>query len=347
MGHQVTVLTASYNGNEGVIEEDGVSVIRVPCKRHAVGYSTFSEMLSYLIHAFFRLRSLCRETKYDQVHVFFGIPSGPLGWYLKKTRKIPYAVLLGGGDVPGAQERFSVHYKLLGPFLKAVWRNAKIVIPNSKGLKAKAEAFSPDARFEIVYTGVDTGRFAPRRAENDPSVFSMCTVARLVESKGIQNVIKALPAIAKNTNRQIRYDIYGDGPFIKELKKLADSLNVSGPVTFAGYTARERLAEKLSQHDLFVFPSFREGMSNVVLEAMASGLPIVMTNCEGSDELIDGNGIILPQDDGIVASLESALISLASDSARMRAMSQTGRRRAEEIFSIRATASRILELMED
>ncbi len=70
--------------------------------------------------------------------VFFGIPSGPLGLYLKRKYEIPYVIRFGGGDIPGFQDRFSVIYKLIGPAIKAIWRNSDALVVNSSGLRKMA-----------------------------------------------------------------------------------------------------------------------------------------------------------------------------------------------------------------
>ncbi len=96
-----------------------------------------------------------------------------------------------------------------------------------------------------------------------------------------------------------------------ELKALAEKLKVSEYIEFLGYVPHNEISNYYSTSDVFVLPSRNEGMSNTVLEAMASGLPVITTDTGGTRELIDGNGIIVPIEDSDVIS--EAVLRLIND----------------------------------
>ena len=98
------------------------------------------------------------------------------------------------------------------------------------------------------------------------------------------------------------------------------------------------MPEIYRQHDVYVSASMQEGMSNAMLEAMASGLPIVTTRCEGVDELVDQNGAIVDEP----ADLAEVIRGLARDPARLGDMAAASRRRAER-FTWPAVADRYIE----
>lgn len=90
------------------------------------------EMLNYLAKALLVAYKIQRTEKFDVCLVFFGFPSGPIRYVLKKKYKLPYVIRFGGGDVLGFHDHFTKIYKLLGPAIKAFWRNADILVANSR-----------------------------------------------------------------------------------------------------------------------------------------------------------------------------------------------------------------------
>ncbi len=116
--------------------------------------------------------------------------------------------------------------------------------------------------------------------------------------------------------------VAGDGPEAERLAELAGEYGVS--VRFLGNVAHEELPELYRAHDAFVLPSRNEGMSDTVLEAMASGLPVIVTNVGDTAELVEGNGIVVPVDDA--GALREAIITFR-DSCGLR--DEMGRRSRE------------------
>jgi glycosyltransferase involved in cell wall biosynthesis len=104
-----------------------------------------------------------------------------------------------------------------------------------------------------------------------------------------------------------------------------------------------RMPEIYRRHDLYISASAQEGMSNAMLEAMASGLPIVTTRCEGVDELIADNGLVV--DEASPEALVRAIAGFVGDRPRLQSMSAAARKRAER-FTWRSVAERYLDLYE-
>ena len=123
------------------------------------------------------------------------------------------------------------------------------------------------------------------------------------------------------------------------LARLAGEFGVS--LRFLGNVAHEELPELYRAHDAFVLPSRNEGMSNTVLEAMASGLPVIVTDVGGTAELVEGNGVRVPVDDE--AALRSAVAALRDDAGKRREMGQRSREIALE-YSWERVAEEYLRL---
>ncbi|MBO5094464.1 MAG: glycosyltransferase family 4 protein [Lachnospiraceae bacterium] len=291
-GHDVTVVTTWFEGLDRRIQEDGLTIVRLPSKRKHLEYCGFGEMLSYLRMALAEADRLQKEKRFDAVMVFFAIPSGPIGYYLKKRYKVPYIIRFGGGDIPGFQDRFRVIYKLIGPFEKIIWKNAAALVANSKGLKTLAEKFDCRKEIQTIPNGVDIKFFEENAEKKEAEEYRILFVSRLIERKGLQFVLPQLRRLQKACKKKIMLTVVGDGPYRTELEHLVKEEGIEDCVKFVGQKNKSELQAYYKDADVFILPSKKEGMPNVVLEAMASGLPIVMTPCEGSEELIDGNGYV-------------------------------------------------------
>lgn len=299
LGHMVTILTASYKTELSEESADNVRIIRVTACRKCKEKSSFFEMLTFVYSAWIKANMLVREEKFDVCQVFFGIPSGPLALYLKKRWEIPYVVRFGGGDIPGTQKRFYIIYKMLAPVIRSIWKNADFLVANSHGLKTRAEKFEKDYPIQVICNGVDTEYFRPRqnKSRGKEETCNILFVSRLLESKGLQNIIPSIPEIAQRSCCKINLTVVGEGPYRKNLEKLVSNMQLEQSVSFAGHIKKESILQYYHNADIFILPSESEGMPNVVLEAMAVGLPVVMTPCEGSQELIEGNGAIVSIDE--------------------------------------------------
>ena len=153
-------------------------------------------------------------------------------------------------------------------------------------------------------------------------------------------MIPHLRQIAKTTGRRVTLTIVGDGPYRQELKSLARESGAKELVHFTGFKSREELPEIYREADLFICPSVKEGMPNTVLEAMASGLPVIMrADCQGAFELVKGNGVLAEGD--FAKALTDMILTGRQNLAQM---GMEGRRRALEEFSWEAAAVKYEEL---
>lgn len=340
-GHEVTLVTANFQNMPQDEYINGVHILRVNALRQHKEHCSFKEMLSYLMKAYPMAKKLQKKERFDICLVFFGIPSGPIGYLLKKKYKLPYVIRFGGGDVPGFQERFTKVYKLIAPAIKLIWKNADALVANSQGLKDMALDFYDKKDFEIICNGVDTKVFYPVE-KKESQEFTILFVSRLIERKGLQFVIPELQKIQDNTDKKIRLIVVGDGPYRPELERLVKENHVENIVQFEGQKGKEEIVSYYQNADLFILPSAKEGMPNVVLEAMACGLPIVMTPCEGSAELIAENGKVVPID-GFCKEIEN----LISDDEMLKNMGKESRKCVEQEFSWNSVVEKYESIVSD
>lgn len=346
IGHEVTILTAKFGQlPEEEVTPEGVMIKRVQCKRKNEASSSFAEMLSYLLSAWKKAGKLVRQNGYDVCLVFFGIPSGPLALYLKRRYRLPYLIRSGGGDIPGTQKRFDVLYKIISPALRMIWKQSEGIVANSAGLKKRAEDFEDRYPVYVVENGVDTDFFKPDPDKREADTINILFVSRLIERKGLQYVIPKLNIIQKKVlegaGRNVHLTVVGDGPYREQLEHLVNEYSCRNLVSFIGKKNKNELDIIYQSADLFILPSLWEGMPNVVLEAMASGLPVVMSPCEGSGELVTDNGYISDIDD-----FDSKIIQICVDGELRTRMSQNSIRAVKERFSWQRAANEYLKLME-
>jgi sugar transferase (PEP-CTERM/EpsH1 system associated) len=209
-------------------------------------------------------------------------------------------------------------------------------------------------RIDRIYNGVDTQRFAPGakglRAVLPPGfagaqelVFG--TVGRLQRVKDQRTLLDAFARLrARAPSLPMRLVIIGDGPLRSELQGAIHALRLDEHVWLGG--ARDDVAELLRAIDVFVLPSLAEGISNTILEAMASGLPVIASNVGGNPELVvqgETGNLVAPAS---AEELTVAMADYAKDRQMAAAHGAAGRLRAEAQFSLERMVDRYLALYE-
>ena len=342
IGYRVVVVTAQFGPLPARESRGGVTVYRVPALRRRQDRSTPLEQIAFILSASFWTLRLVPRFKPDVTLAFFGIPSGAVAWLLKKLYRIPYIISLRGGDVPGFRPYdFHLYHRLMAPFLRVIWTNAARIVANSNGLRQLANTF--DARYEIpiIPNGIDLQAYSSM--DRDWSFPRLLSVGRVVHQKGLDLAMRALGGLKQLT---WEWRIAGDGPQMQILQSLAKELGIADRVQFLGWQSSEQLIESYKQANVFLFPSRHEGMPNAMLEAMASGLPIIATCIAGSEELVldDKTGYLVPSED--IESLQTALKKLLSDPARREQMGYASRAHAEANYSWESTARQYALLLE-
>jgi sugar transferase (PEP-CTERM/EpsH1 system associated) len=202
----------------------------------------------------------------------------------------------------------------------------------------------PGARLAQLYNGVDTQLFHPAREGRDPLpcpgfagpdayvigwVGRMQTIKEPVAlARAFVRLLHMLPAHA----RRLRLVMVGDGPLRKQVVDVIDEAGASGLAWLPG--ARDDVPRIMRGLDLFVLPSFAEGISNTILEAMASGLPVVATRVGGNPELVEEEttGTLVPRADP--QALADAIREYVVDPGAGKRKGSAGRRAVEQRFGL-------------
>lgn len=200
------------------------------------------------------------------------------------------------------------------------------------------------SRITQIYNGVDTARFTPvqdkpmdvlpRNFADEDSII-IGSVGRIQPVKDQRTLVYAFAALAQSgqdIGSKVRLVIAGDGPQLANLRQLVDSLGIMSKTWFPG--AVSNVQEIMRAMDVFVLPSLSEGISNTILEAMATGVPIVATRVGGNLELVEEACTGRLFDPGDVQSLTGLLAEYATDPSLRHSQASRARQVAMERFDL-------------
>ncbi len=317
---------------------DNITIFKVGIHKKELHFWRRSEVVEWLLKAGFHYRRLLRENDYDLAHAFFGFPTGWLCY--RNTKKLPYIISLRGSDVPGKHVRLKLDYKILGPVFKKIWKKAIALVACSQGLKARALQFLPSAQIEVIPNGVDLDKFYPVQTGKKTEVLRLITIGRLSVTKRVPLLIDAVSILYKE-GYKLKLTITGGGQMENQLKQIVSERNLSSIIDLTGRISADDMTLLYRKNDIFISASMLEGMSNAMLEAIASGLPIVSTRCEGLDELIVDNGIVVEQPDAV--SIAKAIKTIADDEKKYIKMRTAARKQAEK-FTWKSAANQYIKI---
>lgn len=196
---------------------------------------------------------------------------------------------------------------------KYCFRHADLVCPVSEDLRRQLEAVQPRGRYRVVPNVVDTTVFRPAsdpRPGPPSDAIRLLNVATLDEKKRHADLLEAVSRL-RERGLEVVLDIIGEGNLSSQLQSHARQLGLGEAVRFLGSRSPAEVAERMRESDVFVLPSRFENLPVVLLEAMATGLPIVATAVGGVPEIVDQQaGLLVPPGD--VERLTSAIETVAS-----------------------------------
>lgn len=341
LGHSVTVLTAGFSNLHGQSSESGVDVIRLSSRRSRPDRSSSLEKMSFVLHAAIALPDVVRRSKPDGCIVFFSLPCGPLGRLVRALSGAPYVISLRGGDVPGTETGLDSMHQWLAPVRRWILRGATAVVANSPGLKVLSERADP-VDVIVVPNGVDTVAFAPARVGR-PAQFRFLFVGRLTTQKNVAMLLRAVDRLRRLTSLPHCVSIIGDGPLAGELHVHGRRLGLEPILKWRKWVQRAEMPGVYASADCLVNPSLYEGMPNVVLEAMACGLPVIASEVAGNIDTVDHGvtGLLFPSQDAEALAL--AMKRVLEEPHVAAAWGEAGRSKAQTRHSWGAAASAYMQ----
>jgi glycosyltransferase involved in cell wall biosynthesis len=277
-------------------------------------------------------RSVARREHATLVHGHWVIPGGAIAAAARGSR--PLVVSLHGSDVFVAERHAVTGWAARATFGRAAW-----VTACSDDLRQRAIRLGADpGRIDVVPYGVDAARFGPRadadawrrRHGLDAADGIVFAAGRLVRKKGFEYLVDAVAAIAPRWPA-VRLVIAGAGDLDQELATRARERGIADRVRFLGMIGQDEVALALSASDVIAVPSVRDdagnvdGLPNILMEALASGTPLVATTAGGIASVVrDGEtGLLVAERD--VAGLSTALELLLRQPQRGKALAEAAR----------------------
>jgi glycosyltransferase involved in cell wall biosynthesis len=329
-------LTNPIRGLKPVEFIDGVEVQRIPVLRQRQEYCSTFEMGTFVLSALWHSLFQVPQFKPDIVHIFFGIPDGPIGWALKRMYGLPYLISLRGADVPSDEvKRFAKHYKVLRPLVRWLWYDADALVAVSNGLREYAFETAADLPIEVIPNAIELSVFTPprQRQRQHQGPVRMLFVGRLNAFKNAEMLLEVAARLKTAGHDHFELQLVGEGEQRSMLERLVVENGLTKQVQFMGWVDRKAIVELYRQADLFVTATTWEGMPNTVLEAMACGLPVVGTRASGLVELVrDGvNGYLVDINDA--ATMAERLVELLDNPYERQRMGKESRKIAEREFA--------------
>jgi glycosyltransferase involved in cell wall biosynthesis len=352
-GFQVKVITMHHPGTPRHESWDGIEILRTKylpdswelLKSQGGGLPEVwkknprarIQLLPFMIAFFFDVILHTRDC--DILHANWTL-SGTVAWMNYLLTKKTYFVTVHGSDI----------YKTIKlPFITFITRisllKAKKVLVVSRALSDKVNSIGvPYSNIEIIPDGVDTTNFVPLPYKDRAN--NILFVGSLIERKGVRYLIQAFANIVRYFP-DFHLILMGEGYQRAECEALVQSYGLSEKVCFTGAQTRKQVAESMRKAKIFVLPSIEEGLGVVLLEALASGTPIVASKIGGIPDVVDGTvGLLIPP--GEPEALEKAILSILNLNLNAwNVLHHNARKRSEEVFDWAHIAQRIVELYKD
>ncbi len=304
--------------------------VRFICLRHLVRNL---RPLSDLV-AFFSLLRIIRHERPHIVHTHTS-KAGILGRWAAYICRVPIIVHTPHGHVFWGY--FGALKTRLFIWLEkatALFTDALVMLTPQERKDHIKFRIAPARKFTVIHSGIDLGRFSAEEKDEeeakqalgiDPATTVIGTVGRLTAVKGQEGLIRAAAELIR-LDTDLDLVLLGEGELRDELEELARRLGIAERVHFLGW--RPDVARIMAVCDIFCLPSLNEGMGKVLVEAMATGLPIIASNIGGIKDIVrtGENGLLVPVGD--VAAWGEAIACLCRDPERRRLMGEVGRQMA-------------------
>lgn len=307
-------------------------------------------LLGASLHLVFRAQPFAGRDPFDIVHCQFGT-QGTTAVALRRAgviRSCKIITTFRGHDI-------SRHVRIHGPgCYRELFRYGDYFLANCDYFRNRAIALGCDpARIATHRSGIDCTHFPLTQRRMPPDgPFRVASVGRLVEKKGFEYALRAVARLASASDRQVTYQLIGDGPLRPELEALARKLGIGDLVEFTGAQPQHIVRDALVAAHTLVAPSVtaRDGDEdapiNTLKEAMATGLPVVATCHGGIPELVESgvSGFLVPECDA--DAIAARLLELAGRPEIWPALGAAGRRRVEADYDMERLNDELVRIYE-
>lgn len=293
----------------------GVPVMYLPYKTGGPVYPHIAHGHTYLESIKRKLDSIRKEFPFEVIHAHTAYLDGSSARYISKRYHVPYVLTEHTGPFSILTDKATIRRMTLKSIKKAdrVWAVSDSL---RETIAAHFETSKEKEHIEVLYNGVDLTRFKLTESKKNlmEGPINIMTVGYMEEVKNPLNLVRAFQLLYAKEPRA-RLKMVGDGTLYPKVKEMVEQEGLSEAVTLYGLRPREEVAELLRKEcDIFVLPSLAETFGVVLIEALASGKPVVATLCGGAESIVR-NGVGLLCENNDPASMCDALLKVINNYA--------------------------------
>ncbi|KQT34477.1 glycosyltransferase family 4 protein [Methylophilus sp. Leaf414] len=281
-----------------------------------------------------------QKNNIQHMHNHFGDSSGSVAMLASQLSGVGYSITFHGPHIFFEPTLWALREKV---------KHSKFIVCISNYCKSQMMLFSDVedlAKLQIVHCGIDLNSYTINNASENKvtDVIRLLYVGRLAVEKGVPVLLRSLIAL-KNEGYRFHLTLLGDGPERASIEADVKAHGLDEMVYFGGFSSQETVRNALQESDVFVLPSFAEGVPVSLMEAMACGVPVIATNVGGVTELIEHgvSGLVVAPSDEIA--LKKALSSYIDNPELRENVRKTARKVVETDFNLQAEISKLQQLM--
>jgi colanic acid/amylovoran biosynthesis glycosyltransferase len=278
----------------------------------------------------------------DHLHAHFAGMAARTAFWINKFFSITFSFTAHANDIFSPRQ-FEIGLDKLVDTARA------IVTETDYAALFLCERFSRRAvRIHRIYNGLDLSEFGRADFSSNPPL--IIAVGRLIPKKGFGDLIRACALLAER-GKVFRCEIIGEGPLENELRRQTDELGLQNNVVLTGAKPQTQLRRRLAAGNVFVLPSVidpdggRDNLPTVIMEAMATGLPVVSTSIGGIPEMVIENETGFLVQSGDAAAMADAIEKVINDASSATRLGHSGHQRARALFSIEKNVRELLALI--
>jgi glycosyltransferase involved in cell wall biosynthesis len=283
-----------------------------------------------------------QEAGISHVHAHFAGMAARTAFWVAKFFPITFSFTAHANDI-FAPRKFEIG---LDKLVEAAWL---VVTETDYAENFLRERFPERAdRIHRIYNGLNLAEFGHANFSSDPPL--IVAIGRLIAKKGFANLIRACGLLVEQ-GRSFRCEIFGEGPLENQLRMQIEELALQERIQLPGPKPQHEIRARLACASVFVLPSVPEaegGMDNlptVIMEAMATGLPVVSTTIGGIPEMVVGGETGFLVQPGDVPALSEAIEKITSDQSLGQKLGQAGYGRVQKLFSIEKNVRELYVLL--
>ena len=341
-GHDLTMVSQFYGGDHATVygggpppPVPGVKVIGLEALGEQDG-GDFERDIATLVDVIVAEHS---QRPFDIVHAQYAYPTGWAALLASRRIGVPNVVSIQGGDGHWVGSCCETHRLAM---VRTLEHAGALLIGGESFVEEVHQRLGVARdRFTVVPGAVDTARFHPRE-DGEANPLAILYHGRVDRRKGVLDFIEALHRLDR-PELMWRATISGIGPDSEAARALAVERGLSeARLRFLGYVAYDDAPAVFRDHDLFASPTYSEGFSNTILEAMASGLPVVSCRAVGVTDCLRDQDNSLLVEPGDVAALTAAIERLLADAALRARLARDALQECRQRYSWNAVGREIM-----